>query len=77
MSKYQVAIYSWEHTRERWVFVFDAWIDPREITDIEWNIGHSKTIGDISSVTVFKASENTYVTLPMSRDDANYLNDMR
>jgi hypothetical protein len=77
MAKYQVAVYSWEDSREQWVFVMDAWIDPREITNIKWYIGRSDTIGDISKVTLFKAREYTYVTIAMSRDDANYLNDRR
>jgi hypothetical protein len=77
MAKYKIGLYSWEKSRQRWVFVMDGWIDPREITKIKWNIGRSDNIGDISEVTVFKAMENTYVTVAMSRDDANYLNDRR
>jgi hypothetical protein len=77
MAKYEVALYSWEESRERWVFTMDVWIDPREITKIKWETGTSSTVGDISEVTLFKAAKNTYVTVAMSRDDANYLNDRR
>jgi hypothetical protein len=77
MAKYEVALYSWEESRKRWVFTMDVWIDPREITKIKWETGTSSTVGDISEVTLFKAAKNTYVTVAMSRDDANYLNDRR
>lgn len=77
MPKYEVAIYAWEDSREKWVFVRDGWVDPREITSIEWNIGNSNTIGELSSVTVFKAQDYTYYTIAMSTEDAEYLNNRR
>jgi hypothetical protein len=77
MARYEVALYSWEKSRQNWIFVMDVGIDPREITKIKWKIGTSDTVGDISEVTLFKAAKNTYVTVAMSRDDANYLNDRR
>jgi hypothetical protein len=77
MAQYEVALYSWEKSRQRWIFLMDVSIDPREITKIKWKTGTSETVGDISEVTLFKARKNTYVTVAMSRDDANYLNDLR